>query len=235
MVLWVCDWTHWQGEPVPAERVKQEGYSLVKLKAGGAQREGWTFEDPTFFRSVLNCQSVSLPFGAYWYLMPGRPIAQVGLFVDMLYRAELLANYFLPVLDVEQPGVKFDDVRQFVRAWEDITGRSLVIYTSKFKWTIELPRSVGESNWLGFGALEDAHWVAESVRNDTATPYASQQYHAVKPEWWDIAYGGWHGAAFLQFTDRALVANRRVPASAFRGTHDELLQLMGMVEATGVA
>jgi hypothetical protein len=223
LMAWVCDWTHWQGVVLPAGRVADEGYAMVKIKAGGAQREGRFFEDPMFYQNaVALVNEPRLLPAAYWYLMPGRASAQAALFFDLL--DPLAVSTWHAFLDVEQPGLTWHDVRRFADAWFRLTmGQSLALYTSKRFWaTLGVP--VGERPAITF--LEEAHWVNETTRNDVRRPYASQQAKAIDPAWWDVNYGGWQRASMIQFTDTALVAGVRTVASLYRGTKDQLREAL---------
>jgi len=216
---WVCDWTHWQGMTLPAYGVANEGYGMVKLKAGGATSGGRFFEDPKFHENAIALVNEPrlLP-GAYWYLMPGRATAQAGLFFDILngYGVHTWAAF----LDVEERGLSYADVRKFALAWERLTaGQPLALYTSRRVWETLGNPSPGY-NVLTF--LEEAHWVPETVRKDPARPYASQQARFIDRTWWDVNYGGWARADMIQFTDNALVMGKRTTASLYPGTQAQL-------------
>lgn len=223
MTVWICDWTHWQGEPLNAQRVQAEGFGMVKLKAGGAQTGGRYFEDPTFFASARALMTSDMLPAAYWYLMPGRPYAQAALFYDMLQGAGG-APHWAAFLDLEQPGVTAYEVSAFAYAWNRLTGgRPLALYTSQRFYT----QSFGSERLAPlFRFLEEARWVPTEVRENTARPYASQQAKAIDPGWWDISYGGFSEPTILQFTDTALVDGRKTTASIFRGTKNELHSLL---------
>lgn len=226
MVVYACDWTHWQGEVLPADRIADEGFGMVKLKAGGAKREGWHFEDPYFTRNAdaLLAEPRLIP-GVFWYMMPGRPNAQAALLFDLLQTTEGVSPWAV-CLDLEEPGVKPADVTAFVSTWWKLTGgKRLWAYTSYRYWqTMAGTHSTWGSNFMP--VLEEARWVPESVRKDSAKPYASQQAKAIDPLWWDISYGGWDNPTLIQFTDYALVAGKRTTASIYRGGKDSLRGLL---------
>lgn len=223
MTVWICDWTHWQGGPVPAEVIEREGFGMVKLKAGGASREGRYFEDPTFFRSAAAMAGTSMITAAYWYLMPGRPSAQAGLFRDMLLATG--RREIVPWLDLEQPGVTEADVLDFWGSWALMDARPLALYTSKRFWEQTMGTYKGRNR---FSVLEDARWVSTAVRSNGLRPYASQHAQAIDPAWWSLGYGGWAGPDIIQFTDNALVAGARTVASAYRGSKVELRAKLGV-------
>lgn len=224
MTVWICDWTHWQGKPLDAERVQAEGFGMVKLKAGGAQREGRYFEDHTFFASAHTLVRTAMIPAAYWYLMPGRPYTQAALFYDMLQEAGG-AQRWAAFLDLEQPGVTADEVSRFAYSWDCLTnGKPLALYTSR-SFYLDNFGEVGLAFFFAF--LEEARWVPMRVRNDPTRPFASQQAKAIDPAWWDISYGGFSSPTMLQFTDTALVDGQRTTASIFRGSKSELRTLTG--------
>jgi hypothetical protein len=215
---WVCDWTHWQGMTLPAWGVANEGYGMVKLKAGGASAGGRFFEDPKFHENAIALvNEPRLIPAAYWYLMPGRATAQAGLFYDIL--AGYGVHTWAAFLDVEERGLSFADVRKFAIAWERLTaGQPLALYTSRRVW-----QTLGEVDGnVFFRFLEEAHWVPEAVRKDPARPYASQQARFIDRTWWDVNYGGWGRANMIQFTDNALVMGKRTTASLYPGTQAQL-------------
>ena len=224
MSVWECDWTHWQGKPLPAQQVANEGFGLVKIKAGGASKEGWTFIDPTFYESAeaLLAEPRLIP-GVFWYLMPGNPHAQAGLFLDTLVRtgdADAWAAY----VDVEQAGLSWFDFLFFVKAWHGMTsGKTLSVYANRHFWTANMgePQNTEVAARL-CPVLEEARWVPESVRKDPARPYASQQAKAIPDYWWDSTWWGGTAPAGIQFTDNALVAGKRTSAAKYSGSAVDL-------------
>lgn len=225
-MVYICDWSHWQGETLPAEEVADEGFAMVKLKAGGAINEGWSYIDPTFLDSAaaLRAEPRLIP-SAFWFLVPGKPYAQAGLFLDLLHEAGRPEDW-APYLDVEHKDVRWEDVLEFCDAWLHTTaGRKLNLYTSKGFWESTIgemrPRPVEL-----MPTLELAHWVPKSVREDPRTPYASQQAKATDPTWWHAGFGGYNMAPILQFTDHAKVAGKWVSASMFGGSRSQLRALV---------
>jgi hypothetical protein len=247
--MWYCDW-HWRQGIFPARAVEAEGYDLVWLKTGGADtgdavngtRE--RFIDPTFLASAREVSMTSMIPGSYWYLTPGRPNAQMGLWYDLLLEAQTAMGRssakvrgWALKLDVEAKGLRHEDVATAVATFGDLTGDyPLIIYTNRTLWNRTLPVELRDAPSDVSGRsltpyLEDAHWVAESVRTDPKTPFASQQAKAIKPDWWDLpygdgtakryGYGGWDAANLLQFTDNALIAGKRQMAGLYRGTKAE--------------
>lgn len=213
MTVWVTDWTHWQGKPLPAQQVASEGFGMVKLKVGGATREGWTFEDPTFLASAEALLQTNMVPAAYWYLMPGRPKAQAGLLLDTLTKAGQVPEWGVYV-DVEQAGLTWRDVDGFKEAWSGLTdGKQLSLYASRSFWE----RNISKDPPL-FDVIEEARWVPEAVRKDPARPYASQQAKAIPGDWWS---DGWAPAG-IQFTDYALIAGKRNVAAKYLGSVEDL-------------
>ena len=224
MTVWVCDWTHWQGDVCPADRIQAEGYGMVKVKAGGSQREGRYFEDPMYHENIEAVLGTGMEAAAYWYLMPGRPYAQAGLFTELIL-GTTAPGHIRAFLDVEQPGMIGADVLGFAQAWHSMTGRQLNLYTSKRFWStlgIDADRAR-----LVFPFLEDAHWVPSNIRNNSELPYASQQAKAIDPSWWTVKYAGHETADMLQFSDNVRVQGKRTVASLYRGTRSELRAALG--------
>lgn len=228
MTTWICDWSHWQGDILPADVVAEEGFAMVKLKAGGALKEGWSYVDPTFLSSAERLLAEPrLTPSAFWFLTPGKPYAQAGLFLDLLHEAGRPEDW-APYLDVEHKDVRWEEVLEFCDAWHHTTaGRKLNCYTNKGYWerNMHAPFAAPQASEL-MPTLELARWVPESVRKDPRTPFASKQFRAVDPTWWHAGFGGWNMAPILQFTDNALVAGRRTSASAFGGSRSQLRALV---------
>lgn len=224
MKTYVCDWTHWQEIPCPADRIQTEGYGMVKVKAGGASREGRYYEDPLFQASMENVLGTGMEAAAYWYLMPGRPFAQAGLFTELINGVSVPTRVHA-FLDVEEPGLIGADVTGFAMAWAQLTGRQLNLYTSKRTWQTLGVDPEEAAEWFPF--LEEAHWVPSNIRNNSELPYASQQVKAIEPEWWTVKYGAWEVADMIQFSDNVRVQGKRTTASVFMGTRSELRTALG--------
>lgn len=234
MKTWVCDWTHWQARTCPAANIQAEGFSMVKLKIGGAIREGWSFIDPSFAASVAAVRATQMIPAGFWYLMPGqRGASQAALLHDTLRRHGGWSDMAV-FLDVEQMGLVWDDIFEFHRAWRLLSGgHPLHMYTRRSFWE---PTFTQMGQFM-FPFLEEAHYVSADVRTNPQMPYASQQAKHIDPDWWNLpprkagsthGYGGWTRANMLQFTDYALVdrtnadGGKRVPASLYLGTPAQL-------------
>lgn len=236
----ICDWSHWQGDLNP-EVVAREGFAAVKLKVGGAIKEGWSYLDPKFLGNAARLRAQPerswtgtppAPLGriAYWYLMPGNPVAQFGLLIDTLEKVGGYENWHVQ-LDVEQDGLAFNDIAAWTVAWNTYTDNTpFSIYTRRSFWLPRIDANASVMKGLAGGwstpLLEEAHWVPQAVRVDPAKPYASQQVHSVKDAWWGVDYSGWPRAKFLQFTDNALVDGRSTTATLFNGTRAELMKVL---------
>lgn len=220
---YVCDWTEWQGGICPAETIQREGFGMVKLKAGGSANRGWAFTNPFFPDSASAVLATRMIPGAFWYLSPEKPHAQAGLFADLLFEVSAGPSMWGCFLDVEQPGVEWGHVEAFANAWSGIVSLTpLAVYTRRSFWTKSVDPTNAYDAANRFPFLEESHWVSGAVRTNPETRYASQQYKAVDPEWWNVRYSGWPWADMLQFTDKALVAGQKTSASVYRGTPQQL-------------
>jgi len=219
MGTWICDWT-WRQGICPARAVEREGFGMVWLKAGGAEIGDFEngrrerFVDPTFFASYRAVRDTELIPGAYWYLVPERPYAQAGMFLDLL-RETGAPGQIVAKLDVEHTGLRWKHVYDFCKAWQQLTVNPLVIYTNANAWS-RLGAAPGAGGLLT-PWLEVASWVPAEIRNNPEKPYASQQLNATAPSWrrerLDGRWGGWPMGWALQFTDNALIAGNRQMAS----------------------
>lgn len=227
MTVWITDWTHWQGRPLNARAVADEGFGMVKLKVGGSANS-WSFEDPTFSASAASLlnEPRMIP-SAYWYLYPDRPYAQAAMFYERLRSAGSI-GLWATFLDVEQPGVNASHVRNFCDGWSRLTGgKRLSLYTSRYFYE----NNIGPDRMAPLmPVLEDARWVSSTIREDPGRPYASQHARAIEPIWWTLGYGGWSGPDIIQFTDRALIDGKRNVASIYRGSRSELRNLLGVTQ-----
>lgn len=236
---WGCDWT-WRQGPCPATDLEADGFQFVKLKAGGAIREGWSFVDPFFSQNAQRVLQTGMVPGAYWYLMPEKPHAQAGILLDLLLETGSLHSRsgeapardyrsgWAVWLDVENPGLTWDYVLAFALSWQEMSaGYPLALYTRKSFWEPNIDVPVGLMSW--FVALEEAHWVPATVRADPAKPYATQQALSIEEAWWNPDYAGWPRARMLQFTDNALAGGpngRRTCATVFNGKPSDLRSLL---------
>lgn len=227
-VQYICDWSHWQGDLNP-KKVEAEGFAAVKLKVGGAIREGWSFVDPKFrgnAKRLLN-DTPALGRMCYWYLMPGQPVAQLGLLIDSLRGLGGVDGWHVQ-LDVEQDGLTSDDVSDWVVAWSRLTqDRPFSLYTRHSFW---VPRIDARDGMLGGWCtpiLEEAHWVPEAKRINPNEPYASQQVKHVDSSWFDVNYSGWKRATFLQYSNHVLVDGRTTDASMYVGSRIDFRKVIG--------
>jgi hypothetical protein len=227
---WVTDWTEYQGVTLPAEGVVREGFSMVKLKAGGSANKGNWYEDPRFSQNAAALLATDALRAAYWYLTPGRPIAQAGRFLDLFQALPGGLSGWAPFVDVEATGLTWRDFAVFTDAWQALTGgRQLSLYTRKNFWMSNMGEHF-DAPALICPVLELSHYVPNSIKFDPAIKYASQQYRAVDPRWWEAGFGGWGEASLLQFTDHCLIQGKWNVASLYRGTKQQLADLLGVTQ-----
>jgi hypothetical protein len=223
---YLCDWSKWQGGPVPAAKIAAEGFGGVWVKASGSAVNGPLDIDPMFLASVREMTKVGGPdlvLGVYHYLVPGFPAAQAALLVDLMELA-MIRGKCMVKLDVEAAGLSPHDVERFIEAYQDLTSHNerLWIYTNRNNWRQIFGSDNVYNADLHGCLLEEAHWVSENLRNNPATPYASQQVKGIDPTWGNVNYGGFKTAQMMQFTNSALIAGRRTTASVFPGTKEHL-------------
>lgn len=221
--IWGTDWT-WRQGLVPASQIEKEGFSYVWLKSSGSVDGGGYFSDPMFQLSAKELEKTNLIKGAYHWLMPGNAGGQAAHFIDQVCRANGSNDTFgwLMKLDIEQPGITWDDILRFTDVFSVIEDKPLFIYTRKNTWQ---ERKYGKLPSVPINYLEEAHWINNKYRVDDQLPYASQQYKQVDPLWWNTAYGNWPKADMLQFSDYAKIAGYRQMATVFPGTRDDLIEI----------
>jgi hypothetical protein len=217
------DWTRYQGA-INASRIADEGFGGVFLKTSGAAArpaQGLPADpfhlDPYF---AVNAPKLAaeprLLRGAFHYLVPGYETQQAFMLYGQLRRLGGPQGWVVEA-DIEEPGLQLGFIQTFCATWGVISdGYPLLIYTRRNYWT----GNFGGAS-LPTPYLHEAHWVPDSVRNDDSRPYASQQAHAIQPEYWN-GYGGVSSPLWVQFTNRALVDSRRVDASLSGPSRDEI-------------
>ncbi len=87
-------------------------------------------QDSTYLRNYRRAGEAGILRGAYHYFYPVFDArVQAQRFAATVQDSELLF-----VLDVEQPGTRVQHVQDFIDEFQNITGKTLMIYTSISKW-----------------------------------------------------------------------------------------------------
>jgi hypothetical protein len=222
---YVCDWAEYQGNLSP-QQVADEGYGGLWLQGGGSDHRDPLYVDPFFLPNAKRVAASGIDtkqvvVGSYWYLAPGPILAQIGRWMDVLFEARGKVAGWMLELDVEHPGLTYLDVQRASFAVMELTDAyPMFVYTRHTYWT---GKSFG-SGWAISELLHDTKWLPESVRQDPAQPYLSQQARAMPDDPWSAQYGDWTQAQMVQVTNRNLVDHVRTMGSLFHGTTNDLRQ-----------
>lgn len=230
MTTWIADAYEYTGS-VDWDAVAKEGYAGANLKASGSRKSflGPLYLDPLFSTHALASQNRPLVRTVFHYLSSHWECGatQAALLLDRAYTQGALTGWGF-VADIEDPELTVETVFDFLMAWKKLTAYKLTIYTRRNYWQSRMGEidDYLRAEWgAHLPALWSAHYVPETVQKDPDRPYASQQYHAVKPEWWN-GYGPWSGIDILQFTPHALVNGKRMVVSAYPGDAGGYRRLM---------
>jgi len=193
------DVSKWQGDGVDWKKLRENGISFAFLRATVGLRV-----DNTYQLNYRRAGEADILRGAYHYLYPH----------DVEQQAELLANTFQeselpPVLDVEQAELTEAHVRAFLNAFESITGRKAMVYTSMYKWHT----LVGvDTPWASAHDLWVAHYTAKPE------PLMPQAW----PKW-----------TFWQFTEEGQVPGYHgyIDMDFFNGDEDKLREYATIIPA----
>jgi lysozyme len=214
MTILGVDLSHHQ-EGIDFDRIRAEGFQFVFARVGqgtGRRTNGETYaltRDREWPRHRDETRRVGLELSAYWY---------VGSLMTPAQNAATCRNWLgdvtIPVaLDVEDGSGSITFLRAVYDAFGEAGLRVPLIYVPRWYWS-----GVGGSASLaGLPPLWSSRYVA-------GTGWATVLYPGDQSSHW-TGYGGNH-VAITQFTSQATVAGRLVDANAFRGTREQLHQLL---------
>jgi hypothetical protein len=189
--------------------VKAEDFDFVIAKV----TQGSYYVDPAWPAFRDGARANGLILVAYHYVTGDPPAAQAQNLVSHL------GDPSIPVmLDFEAGS---GDLNNFWAVADAITAAGAHValsYIPHFYW-----QRIGSPDLTGVPGLVAADYVA-------GTGYASNLYPGDTSGFWS-GYGG-ADPVILQFTDAALVAGYRLDADAYRGTADQLQQLLTGGEMT---
>lgn len=162
MTIRGVDVSFWQPPDFPWPAAVAWGARFAFIRAGGGY-----IEDTGYERHRTNARAHGLLTGAYWALFHHNPPAYEPTIFDPLRQAQAFVSLLadddeLPaVVDVEKDGVTRQLLGAFVREFERLTTRRLLVYTSQMAWHALIGRGATEFARLGLwvtnyngGALE---------------------------------------------------------------------------------
>lgn len=194
---------------VDLQGIVNAGIDWIEAKVS----EGANFKDKDWARTRDFCAANGVPCIGYHFVTNDNPAAQAKNFVANGGGVNVM-------LDFEAvPSLTY--INQFwavVQAFADKGVTTRLSYIPHWYW-----QRIGSPDLTGVPGLIASNYV-------TGTGYASQLYPGDNSPRW-FAYGN-AAPAILQYSSQAIVANLQTcDANAFRGTRDQLLQLLGLQEA----
>lgn len=202
VVTWGIDISNHQGV-VDLDRVKAEGFSFVWAKVS----EGATFRDTYWPGTRDAARRAGLILAGYHYIREGDAAAQARAFVEHLGDKSIPA-----MLDFEDGSGRIEQFWAVKDAIEALGVRVRLSYIPDWYW-----ERIGKPDLSTVPGLIASEYVS-------GTGYASVLYPGNNSPLWK-SFGG-RTPDILQFTDRATVTGRPMDANAFRGTPDQLRQLL---------
>ncbi|MFB7719327.1 glycoside hydrolase family 25 protein [Nocardia sp. NPDC056100] len=208
MTIFGIDISNNNGADIDLTEVASEGFGFVFAKV----TEGDYFVDATWpaYRDAARANGLLL--AGYHYLRADCDVqAQAELFLEHLGDAPAM-------VDFEANSGDMSTFWDFVNAVNDRGHRISLSYIPRWYW-----QQIGRPDLSRVPGLIQSSYVS-------GVGYAAELYPGdVSPNWNGF---GDRTVDLLQFTDSAFVAGHHVDANAFRGTADELRQLLGLTTST---
>lgn len=186
-------------------QIKREGFEFLFAKVS----EGAGYKDPYWPRNRDAAREQGLILAGYHYVRTDDPYRQADTFVSHLGDKSIPA-----MLDFELNSGGISNFWAVKNAIESRGVRVALSYIPKWYWRDH----IGAPDLSGVPGLIQSSYV-------NGTGYASNLYPGDDSARW-APYGN-RQPILLQFTDKAQVAGQFVDANAFRGTPDQLRELLG--------
>lgn len=217
--VWITgiDISEHQGSKFDWKIVAAAGHAFAFVKAS----EGVGFRDPTFTRNWAEAANTGLLVGAYHYARVSYNASDddAGIVSDAKREAAWFAtqigdltNRLPPVLDIEWDKKAAKVPRARVVLWAkaflletlERTGRTPIVYTQPSFWLYRLGKTLELANY--------PLWQASGTDQDAPPPIT-----------------GWPWT-FWQWSSHLRIAGHVVDADRFRGSHEDLSRLAGMLD-----
>lgn len=206
MVTFGLDISHHQDLGLDLSRCRSEGIEFAFLKA----TEGSTYVDSEFKANLAEARAAGLLPAAYHYVRSSAPasaqVAHIRKHVPL----------DVPVIpDVEVNSGAIGLTREFVARLKEAGYRVPLLYLPRWYW-----QRIGSPSLVGLPPLWSSRYPDNVVGSIT------DEWADVPSKYWD-GYGGIE-VAVLQFTSSARIAGHQpLDANAYRGTRDQLAELLG--------
>lgn len=197
---------------VDIAQIQREGFDFVFAKVS----EGSTFKDTYWARTRDECQRLGLIVAGYHYVKTDDPNRQADNFVSTLGDRSIPA-----MLDFE---ANSGGIGNYWAVKNAIEARGVTVrlsYIPRWYW-----QQIGQPDLSSVPGLIQSSYV-------NGTGYASVLYPGDTSSMWN-GFGG-RNVDILQFTDKALIAGMSLDANAFRGTPDQLRELLGLQSPGGIS
>lgn len=206
MTVFGLDISHHQDLALDLRRCRDEGIEFIFLKA----TEGSSFVDPEFAANLAEARAAGLLVAAYHY------VREAATATQQLANVRRVVPRDVPVvLDVEAGSGGVGSVRNLVDTLRFDGYRVPLLYLPRWYWT-----QLGSPPLTGLPPLWSSRY-PDNVVNDLPLEWAG-----TPSSYWN-GYGGLD-VAVLQFTSSARVAGfAPLDANAFRGTRQQLAELLG--------
>ncbi len=205
MVLFGPDVSHYQAG-IDLKRAAAEGHSFVIGKIS----QGSTFADSQWPKTRDQGRAAGLIVIGYHYVDTSNPDQQAATC------ARAIGDKSIPVaLDWESGGGNFSNLAAVAAAFRRAGLNVRLVYTGAWYW-----QQVGSPDMRSLGL---PLWKS---RYPTTAPGSPSALYAKVPASYWAPVGGLE-TKLLQFTDHASVAGMSVDCSAFNGTREQLLELLG--------
>lgn len=209
MATFGLDLSHHQDLALNLAQCRREGIEFVFLKA----TEGSSFVDSEFDANLAEARAAGLLPAAYHYLRSSAPasaqVAHIRKHVPL----------DVPVIpDVEANSGAIGLTREFVARLKEAGYRVPLLYLPRWYW-----QQIGSPSLVGLPPLWSSRY-PDNVRGSIADEWADIPTH-----YW-TGYGGLD-VAVLQFTSSATIAGHApLDANAYRGTREQLAELLGYTQ-----
>lgn len=206
MVTFGLDISHHQDLGLDLAAARRDGIEFVFIKA----TEGASYQDPTFHPNLAEARAAGLLVAAYHYQRGGvSASAQRNNITSQVPRD-------VPViLDVEDGSGTVDMTRELVTLLGINGYRVPLLYLPRWYW-----QRLGNPSLSGLPPLWSSRYP------DTVVGSLADEWADVPANYWD-GYGGL-SVAVLQFTSSSRVAGHQpLDANAYRGTRQQLAELLG--------
>lgn len=209
MVTFGLDISHHQDLGLDLAAARRDGIEFVFIKA----TEGASYQDPEFNINLAEARAAGQLVAAYHYVRDSAWIANQVLNIQRTVPRDVPV-----ILDVEDGSGGIEMTHGLVVALGRAGYRVPLLYLPRWYW-----QSLGRPSLAGLPPLWSSRYPDNTVGS------LADEWADVPASYWD-GYGGL-SVAVLQFTSSSRVAGHQpLDANAYRGTRQQLAQLLGYTQ-----